>query len=170
VLDENENDIPDENEHEIEGVPEEAELEVKTDKGAADNLAAISDNESGNESDAWLNPTKDNAAEPVETTGVDNTTLEMDQQYRERTLEHKLMNINCVQDVPGTTTICPHNSNMSWWLSSGSRRDWRISVKPAQMPLLAKCNNCIIGRWSNQMQPICWLERKNEKHYTTSCS
>jgi hypothetical protein len=52
VLDENENDIPDENEHEIEGVPEEPELEVEADAGDADDPAALSDDESGNESDA----------------------------------------------------------------------------------------------------------------------
>jgi hypothetical protein len=51
VLDKNENNIPDENEHEIEGVPEEPELEVEVDKGAADDPAAISDDES-DESDA----------------------------------------------------------------------------------------------------------------------
>jgi hypothetical protein len=81
VLDENENDIPDENKHEIEGVPEEPELEVKADEGAADDPAAISDDESDDESDARLDQTEENSAEPVETTGVDNTTLEMDQQY-----------------------------------------------------------------------------------------
>jgi hypothetical protein len=54
VLDENENDIPDENEHEIEGVPEEPELEVEADEGAADDPAAISDDESDDESDARL--------------------------------------------------------------------------------------------------------------------
>jgi hypothetical protein len=37
-----------------------------------------------------LDRTEENSAEPVETTGVDNTTLEMDQQYGERTHEHKL--------------------------------------------------------------------------------
>jgi hypothetical protein len=84
VLDENENNIPDENEREIERVPEEPELEVEADEGAADDPAAISDDksndESDDESDARLDGTEENATEHVETTGVDNTTLEMDQQ------------------------------------------------------------------------------------------
>jgi hypothetical protein len=71
-------------------VPEEPELEVKADKGAADDPAAISNDESDDESDARLDRTEENSAEPVETTGVDNTTLEMDQQYGERTHEHKM--------------------------------------------------------------------------------
>jgi hypothetical protein len=59
-------------------------------EGAADDPAAIRGDESDDNSDARLDRTEENSAEPVEITGVDNTTLEMDQQYGESTHEHKL--------------------------------------------------------------------------------
>ncbi len=141
MLDENENDIPDENEHEIEGVPEEPELKVEADEGAADDPAVISGNESDDKSDARLDRTEKNSAEPVETTGVDNTTLEMDQQYGERTHEHKLRPRR-PREYDHMHAQLKHVMMTQFSIRKGLEEFGEAGA----YAVLAKCNNCIIGR------------------------